>query len=283
MIATVLSWVTFGVAIAALVVGILSMVIKRKVIQKEIVFEDEAVKLKNGVIFAKGFSNEQYKTNKQPTIIKEEQIRAFKFSDGMSQMSEGNLDVSKNISCQRFSDGTLNIQDGSLTTTGSVIADHFTATRSFDVPAENYANMYVLEMQEVNFSNIQEWKPIAANTKATQWFFPGFADLHHGVTIGKQNKVQLQKRGKWRYQFNLFVLVQGQCVVAASFDNQPPKLANGYGRGRDQILIHGFGVVDVTDTETSYKLFFQHLQEPTSGEYGLQLQDGHVLLHYMGR
>lgn len=283
MVQNLLLWVTFGLALTAFIVGILALVIKRKVVEKEIVFEDEAVKLKNGIIFARGFSNEPYKTNKEPTVIQEELIRAFKVSDGLTSMSEGNLDVAHNITCQRLSDGKLNIQNGSLTTTGSVSADTIVVNRSLDQPAEHYANIYVLNMQEVNFETIQEWKPISTNTKGTQLFFPGFAELHHGVVIAKQNKIQLPKRGKWRYEFNLMVQGNGSCVLGASFDSNVPKLVNGYGQGLGTILLHGFGIVDVVDTEIPYQLYFQHLQEPKSGEYGLRLQDGHVMLQYIGR
>jgi hypothetical protein len=283
MISKIVLWIAFGLSLSALIIGILALTLKRKVIQKEIVFEDQAVKLENGIIYARGFSNEPYKTNRQATVIKDEQIQSFEFSDGMSKMSEGNLNIANRITCQRFSDGALNIEKGSITTTGTVVADHIIATRTMDVPAEYYANIYILEMQDVNFTKIQNWQEIATNTKSTQYFFPGFNKSHHGVMIGKKNQLQLHKTGKWKYQFTIHVASQGKCHIAASFDKECPQLSNGCAQGIDNLYVHGFGILDVTDIELNYKLYFQHLKEPSSGEYGLQLKDGHLLLEYIGR
>ena len=280
----IIVYVTLSIAILALVVGVVALSVKRTVVQKEIVFEDDSVKLKDGIVFAKGFSNEPYKTNKEATMITDKLIQAFKFSDGMSQMSEGNVDVAQQISCRRFSDGTLHIENGSLTTSASITADNILVTRSLDAPAEYFANMYALQMQEVHFSKQREWKDVATNTNAAQFFFPGVdKSLHHGVTISKHNKIKLQKKGKWRYEFTFLILGKGFCCVGANFDHSTPKLTNGYGSGTDRVYVNGFGIVDVVDVETPYKFYFQHIDDPSSGEYGLQLEEGHIMLQYIGR
>lgn len=271
------------VAVTALIIAIVSLSFDRKVVHKEISIQDEAVKLENGIIYAKGFSNEPYKTNKQATVVQEDQIRANKLSDGLSEMSGGHLSVADRVKCMRFTDGTLNIQHGTVTTTGSIIADELTATRSLNIPSKNYAYMLILEMQQVNFNNKQEWKEIAENTKGVQWFFPGHCRAHDGVTICKNNRIQLHKQGRWRYQFGMVVAGKGECAVAATLDKEEPKIGSGFGAGTNVVNVNGFGIVDVSDTDSLYRMFFQHTQKPSSGEYGLSVVDAHVLVEFMGR
>jgi hypothetical protein len=198
-------------------------------------------------------------------------------------MSEGNLSIAKDITCRGLSDGKLNIQNGTLTTSGNLVADNIVANRSIDVPAEYYANMYFLNMQQVHFSKSLQWKLVSETTNSTQIYFPGVSELHHGVNIRKNNRIQLERRGKWSYQYTFLVRGQGYCIVGATFDHLNPNMVNGYGQGTNDIIVHGFGILNVLDTEVFYQLYFQHLREPTSGELGLQLQEGNISFNYLGR
>lgn len=278
-----LPWITFCLALVGFIISIIALVAKRKVIHKEIVFEDEAIKLENGIIYARGFSNEPYKTNKISSLIKDEEIVANRFSDGMTNMSNGNLEVYNKITSKSFSDNILNIQNGSITTSGSITADHIIASRSMDIPAQFYADVHMLEMQPVNFSKTGEWKNVAESTNGSQLFFAGYVELHHGVTLLSKNKIQLNKTGKWLYQYKIIVTCKGQCVVRTSFNNNIPKLADGYASGSDTLHVSGFGIIDIKDTDKPCEFFFQHQEVPTSEEYFLYLNEGHIMLKHLGK
>ena len=264
--------------------SVIAFLSKKTTVKTEIVFEDENVNMKNGIIYAKGFSNEPFKINKDPIVISEETVLASKLSDGLSKMSNGNLEVKKDITCRGFSDGTLNIKGGSLTTSGSLTTDDLVVNRSLDFKAQNFADIVILDMQPISFDHVLEWRSIATNTKSTQFFFPGSKDLHHGVSIESNNRVQFHKLGKWSFRYMLDVDSRENTVsVSSCFGNYEDnnKIADGRTRGRGTIQLTGFGILNVINTAHLFDIAVQHDVEPT--EMGLEVTGGHLVVIYLGK
>jgi hypothetical protein len=291
----VLSVVATGIAFISLILCILALTMKKSTMEKKVVFKDEEFSVKNGVIFARGFSNEPFKTNKQKSAVTSENVTSHTLTDGYSKMTEGNLVVHNQLSTQKFTDGNLIIEGGNLSTSGTINADRLHITRGISQPAEFYASVFLLEMNPVNFANIQEWKPINMNTSRTQLFFAAFDKLHHGVSVHNGNKIQLHQVGRWMYNFNFLTAAYSPVIIGASLSEKAPQLASGFGTvtseaetsiaskesGRMTTHVNGSGVISVDDIDNLYQIWFQNMRQVDN--YELQVLDGHLSLQYLGR
>lgn len=294
---TVALIIVSSVAFIALVLGIVSLSLKRTEVQKRIVIQDDEISMKDGIVYAKGFSNEPYKTNKQVSAISKNQVTSALITDGLSTMQEGNLHVKYNIESKRFSDGTLTVEAGDLTTSGHISTDKLTVNRVLSMPAHNYAQIFILGMNPVNFSEQQEWKPISEQTKNTQLFFPsGLNKLHHNVTIQKGNKIQLHQEGRWMYQFSCVVSAQDDVLVGMTLSEKRPQLSHGYASHyvktqensiiqpkdtTEQFVITGNGILAVEHTDSLFNLWFSHTSK-LGDNLELTFVDGTVSLLHIG-
>ena len=279
--------------LTAFVIGLMALSNgNQPIIQRQIVIKDDAVSMKDGVIFAKGFSNEPFKSTEQVSAVMGNTVTARVLTDGQSIMKGGNMTVSHAIQGSEITDGTLMIARGDLTTTGHISADRLTINRGITVPAEYYADVMVMGMNPVSYTDCKHWKPLSATTNETQLFFPVVEDdlstISHGVSLHDGNKVQLYKIGRWKYEFNFIMKChigsRGNICIALSEDE--PKLAHGYGVGNGEydFVASGSGTILVNDIDNLYRLWAQHLtpQDGEDSRYTLQLQEGMLSLYYIG-
>jgi len=272
------------VAVVALILSIVS-VTSNNGGEKKVLVNDKDFSAKNGVLYARGFSNEPFKTTQQATIVGERTIAAETVTDGSTIMTGGNVTVKDTMTAKRVTDGNMVMENGDLTTSGCLTADRIIVNRGLSVPAEYFAHIFILSMNPVDFQEHNEWKPIGSTTKKIQLFFPGDDRLDHGVSLHNGNKFQLHKEGRWQYSFIWIVRTDdNDAVIGAALSQHEPKLASGYGISNGvgkQSIVSGTGVLNVNDIDDLFQFWITHTQQVV--EHEVQVIDGHATITYLGR
>ena len=281
------------IVIAIIIVGILALVAivlslisltTNKSGEKHIIVDDKDFKSRNGVLYARGFSNEPFKTTQQATIVGDNSIAAETLTDGSSVMTGGNLKVKHMVEARRLTDGKIVMENGDLTTSGCLSADRIVVNRGFSTPAEYFAHVFILAMNPIEFDAIHEWKTIGCTTKKLQLFFSGDDKLDHGVSLHPENKLQLHKEGKWKYSFTWIIHTDDpNAIIGAAFGHKQPQFAVGYGVSstNNKCIVSGTGIVQVNDVDDRFQFWLNHNE--VVEQHQIQLLHGHTTITYIGR
>ena len=280
-------WVALAIAIAALAVGIVSLAVKRNTVKREIVVKDEALEVRDGIMHAKGFSNERFKKNGGSVVIAKDKVTAEAITDGHSEMRDGRLRVKKDVVCKQLSDGVLELSEGNLTTTGELVADTIRANRKLSAPASGFGEIQVLEMETIAFPADSEkdtatrWQPIAHTTKRQQIFSrPG---MTNGMSICNDNALKFHMCGLWEYSvcFEVEASESARVAIGIGAEKSKPEMCAGIARG-DQVA--GSGMLCVQDDHVPYQFSMKHVESPPkSCEASLRVRSGRATFRYLGR
>lgn len=285
----ILAIVAIVLTIVAISFSIAAMSMSSGSSESKLHINKEAFSARDGIVHVRGISTERYKSKSQATIIDDSHIISHAISDGHSTLSEGNLNIAKDITCGRFVNGSIIMEDGNFTSSGTLTADHLMLNRSISVPAELYAKVFILDMNPVQLPAINAWTPINESSSVGRMFFPGNFKLDHGISLNHDNTIQFHQPGRWQYSFSFLFQPSGVIhapVVGVAISVETPQLVDGFGVvGNENFTIDGSGVFLVEDTDHAYKFWLQHVKSIAAQGLTatLQLDSAHVFFRYIGR
>jgi hypothetical protein len=227
----------------ALLIGIINIFFKQTQIEKQIIVNDQMIKMNDNIISVQG-------------------LKTSKIIHGNSELNNGEFTNLNNIESKQFTDGIMTIKNGNMTDLKEIETDFLKVQKGLNIPASNYGTVHITQMNKIEFNNI--WETIDNTTKNNKLFFTLDQKGDNITTIN--NSIQLHKLGQWQYNFSCVIKVEDDVSIGMTCSENEPNLPAGFTsfykssqHKENFTVINGSGIIHVQDTDSLHKIWVSHI------------------------